>query len=413
MLKKAGHETAIYTSQLFREKVEAAGVRFFPLPQEADEDVLKTLAEFLEKHKDTPGPEVLLGVFKQFFVDPMLPQFRGLQELLKKFPADLVVHETSFAGVLPMLLGPRSERPASAYLGITALPLEREDGAPWGPGLSFTKDEEKRKEYAEISRDLFEKKENPLIEYANQKLVEIGLPGLPTTVFGSAALLADMVLQPSVPSFEFPLREPAKKVHFIGSLVPEGSGDVPAEVKEAKKAGRKIVLTSQGTIANNDLGKVLAPVIQAFGDRDDFLILATTGGKPIDDIPCAIPANTIASKFLNFGALMPYVDVLVALGSFGTVTQALSFGVPMIVAGMGEDKPEVGARVTSTGCGIELRSDHPTVEEIRNAVDHVLSDGTYKANAKKLAQEFAAIDTPKELARLLESLVEEQVELVN
>lgn len=407
-LKKTGHETAIYTSVLFREKIEAAGVRFFPLPKKADQDVRDTVAKFFERHKYTPVPEEMMELLRAFSVDPMLAQFRELQQILKKFRADLVVHETSFCGVLPMLLGPRSERPASACLGITAVPLERGDGAPWGAGLLPTTDEAKRKEYAEIALELNEKKELPLRKVADGMLAEIGLPGLPGTFFASTALLADMFLQPSVPSFEFPLREPAKKVHFIGALVPEGSGDVPPQVKEAKKEGRKVALVSQGTVANNELGKLLAPTIQALGDRDDFLILATTGGKPIENIPCAIPANTVASQFLNFTAIMPHVDVLVALGSYGTVTQALSFGLPMVVAGKGEDKPEVGARVTSTGCGIELRTDTPTAKEIREAVDQILTKPEYRANAEKLRREFAAVDTARELTQLLETLVADQ-----
>jgi hypothetical protein len=65
-------------------------------------------------------------------------------------------------------------------------------------------------------------------------------------------------------------------------------------------------------IANDDLGKLLAPVIQAFGDREDFIVLATTGGKAIEEIPCAISSNAMTFKFLNFSAILPYVDMLVA-----------------------------------------------------------------------------------------------------
>ena len=49
--------------------------------------------------------------------------------------------------------------------------------------------------------------------------------------------------------------------------------------------------------------------------------------------------------------------MLVAFGSYGTVTQTLSFGVPMVVVGMGEDKPEVGARVTSTKPSVHRHAD--------------------------------------------------------
>ena len=411
ILKKAGHEPVMYSGKLFRDKTEAAGIPFFPLPEEADQAVLDKIADILKKNRYAPGPEEMLSIFKSVFADPMHPQFRGLQAVLRKFPADLVVHETGFCGVLPLLLGPRWERPASAYLGISALPLAREDGAPWGPGLIPTKDPAKWEEYAKVAQEINEQKDLPLTRYADRILADLGLPGLPGGLFESAALLADIILQPCGRSFEPPLREPAPKVHFIGPLVPEGSGDVPHGLEQAKKAGRKVVLVSQGTVANNDLGKLLAPVIQAFGDREDFLVFATTGGKAIEEIPCSIPSNTVASKFLNFSAILPYVDVLVAYASYGTVTQALSFGVPLVVAGKGEDKPEVAARTTWTGCGIDLATDNPTPEQVRDAVDRILAQPAYRARAGELAGESARHDTAREVTTLLEGLVAEHAAL--
>lgn len=414
ILKEAGHETAIYTSVVFRDKIERAEVRFFPLPEDADQGVRDFVASFFEKHKVTPGPEELVKAYTAVFVNPMISQFRGLQAILKEFRPDVVIHETSFGGVIPMLLGPRSERPASVYLGITALPLERADGAPWGPGLLPSEDPEKRKEYAEIARNMNEMKDLPMRRAAEKMLAGIGLrlPSLPASLFAPAAMLADLILQPCSPLFEFPLRESEEKLHFIGALLPSGAGDVPAEIKEAKKAGRKIVLVSQGTIANNDLGKLLAPTILGLGEREDFLILATTGGKPIENIPCTLTPNTIASQYLDFGQILPEVDVLVAFGSYGTVTQTLSFGVPMVVAGMGEDKPEVGARVTWTGTGIYLATDTPTPEQVRDAVDQILAKPEYRACAQELAQEFASFDSAKRLTELVEAVVAEQEVLI-
>jgi UDP:flavonoid glycosyltransferase YjiC (YdhE family) len=412
ILKEAGHETAIYSSVVFRDQIEGAEVRFFPLPEDADQGVRDFAASFLEKHKVTPGHEELLNVHKGVFLDPMISQFRGLQAILKEFCPDVVIHETSFAGVIPMLLGPRSERPASVYLGISALPLERADGAPWGPGLLPSEDPEKQKEYAEVARNMNAKQELPMRRAAKKMLANIGLPPLPASLFASTAMLADLILQPCTPVFEFPLRASEEKLHFIGALLPTGAGYVPAEIKEAKKAGRKIVLVSQGTIANNDLGNLLAPTILGLGEREDFLILATTGGKPIENIPCRLTPNTIASQYLNFGQILPGVDVLVAFGSYGTVTQTLSFGVPMVVVGMGQDKPEVGARVTWTGTGIYLATDTPTAEQVRDAVDQILAKPEYRARAQEVAQEFASYDSAKELTRLVEAVVAEREVLI-
>jgi UDP:flavonoid glycosyltransferase YjiC (YdhE family) len=409
ILKKEGHETAIYTSVLFRDKVEREGIKFIPLSEDADQGVRDFIASSLEKRKVPPGPEEWVKTVAGVFIAPMISQFRGLQEILKEFPAEVVIHETGFTGVFPMLVGPRSKRPASVCLGISALPLERADGAPWGPGLLASDDSEKQKEYAQITRDVNETIEFPLRRMADKILAELGLPPLPGTIFASTAMLADLILQPCSPGFEFPLREPEKRLHFIGPLLPSGAGDAATvQIKEAKKGGRKIILVSQGTIANNDLGKLLAPTILALGDREDMLLLVTTGGKPIENIPCKLAPNTVASEYFNFGEILPDVDVLVAFGSFGTVTQTLSFGVPVVVAGKGEDKPEIAARVTWTGTGIDLATDTPTPEQIRDAVNQILTKPQYRASAQKLAKEFASYDTAKKLTELVETLVAER-----
>src|ERR1700749_261789 len=46
ILKDAGHETAIYTSVIFRERIERERIRFMPLPEEADQGVRDRTASF-------------------------------------------------------------------------------------------------------------------------------------------------------------------------------------------------------------------------------------------------------------------------------------------------------------------------------------------------------------------------------
>ena len=412
LLKNAGHTVAIYTGRLFREKIESAGIEFFALPTDVDFDMRDVGATFPEWKRLAGLPRLQYGM-KVCFVDSIPSQFRGLRAVLREYPADLIVYETSFCGILPLLLGPPSLRPPSAYLGISTMQSPRVDGAPWGAGLPPATSAAQMEEYAAIAKQIDAEITNPVREHADNVLHAMGIEPLPAPLFQSMSTLADLVLQPCVPGFEYPLREEDSGVHFIGALMPEGAGDAPSQVKKAKKAGKKVILVSQGTIANDDLGKLLAPAIQAFGDREDFLILVTTGGKPIEMIPCPLSKNTIASKFLNFAQILPDVDVLVAFASYGTVTQALSFGVPMVVAGIGEDKPEVGARVAWAGCGVYLRDENPTTEDVRGAVDQVISSEKYRARAKELSVEFAAHDASRELPQALEVLVGAEAALVS
>jgi UDP:flavonoid glycosyltransferase YjiC (YdhE family) len=409
VLKNAGHTVAIYTGCLFREKIESAGIQFFALPEDVDFDMRDIGATFPEWLELSGLPQLRYGM-KAAFVDSIPSQFRGLRAVLRDYPPDLIVYETSFCGILPLLLGPPSLRPPCAYLGISTSQLPREDGAPWGSGLPPATSAAQAEKYAAAAKDFDRELTNPVREHADRTLHAMGVEPLPAPLFESMATLADVIVQPCVPGFEYPVREQGN-VHFIGAMIPEGAGDTPAWVKEAKRAGKKVILVSQGTIANDDLGKLLAPAIQAFGDREDFLILVTTGGKPLEMIPCPLTNNTIASRFLNFREILPDVDVLVAFASYGTVTQALSFGVPMVVAGMGEDKPEVGARVAWTESGIYLRTDKPSVKEVREAVDQILSSGKYRVRAKALSEEFATYDAAHELPLALEQLVDEELAL--
>jgi UDP:flavonoid glycosyltransferase YjiC (YdhE family) len=391
---------------MFGKNARAAGVGFYSFPADVDFDLSDVDAAFPELRLLTPGPEQALYAFKNVFANAIPSQFRGLEAVLREFPADLIVHETAFFGVLPLLLGARASRPASVCLSISTIPLAREDGAPWGQGLPPAADAAQREKYRSIAQHISKILTDPVREHTDRILDKLGAQRLPAPLMESTALLADLILQPCGPSFEFPYREPSEnKVHFIGPLFPEGVGDVPPQVKEAHEAGRTIVLVSQGTIANYDLGLLAAPVVQALGNHADKLVLITTGGKPVENIPCPLSPNTVALPYLNFAKVFPYVDVLVALGGYGTVTQALSCGVPMVLAGGGEDKPEIAARVAWTGSGIRLDTGTPSVAQLRESIEQVLSEPAYRANAKKLALEFAAFDGAREVPRLLETLV--------
>ena len=53
---------------------------------------------------------------------------------------------------------------------------------------------------------------------------------------------------------------------------------------------------------------------------------------------------------------------MVTNGGYGAVQRAVSTGVPLVVAGNTEDKPEVAARVAWSGAGINLRTGTPTAD---------------------------------------------------
>lgn len=93
---------------------------------------------------------------------------------------------------------------------------------------------------------------------------------------------------------------------------------------------------------------------------------------------------------------------MITNGGYGGVQFALSHGVPLIVAGDSEDKPDVAARTAWSGAGINLKTGKPTPVAIRTAVDKILVTPSYTERARCLASEFAGLSARDIISDALE-----------
>jgi UDP:flavonoid glycosyltransferase YjiC (YdhE family) len=95
---------------------------------------------------------------------------------------------------------------------------------------------------------------------------------------------------------------------------------------------------------------------------------------------------------------------MVSNGGYSGLHHALAHGVPLVVVGATEEKPELVARVNWTGAGVGMRTQRPRPDRLRTAVRRVLSDPGYAGRARALRDELAACGGPPRAAELLESL---------
>ncbi|MHC2674991.1 hypothetical protein ACVI1J_007154 [Bradyrhizobium diazoefficiens] len=144
ILVAEGHEIAFMTGTAFRARVEASGVKFFPLPEGADFDPNDVFSRVPELKTIPPGLEWFRVACERIFVDAIPAQHQGLLQALQQFPADIIVGDDMLFGVLPMLLGPRSQRPPIALCGTSFLHWAREDGAPNFLGLPPAQTDDQR-----------------------------------------------------------------------------------------------------------------------------------------------------------------------------------------------------------------------------------------------------------------------------
>ncbi|WP_322033761.1 glycosyltransferase [Paraburkholderia sp. J76] len=400
VLVEEGHEVLALTAEAFKDRFIKSGVQHKAFTGKPNRDLSRIFEYFPERADLAPGAEMLLFDMKKVFIDIIPEQYQQLTQTLREFPADVVICDQLFLGSFPLLDRPREQRPAVVHCAISILWSARDDHAPMGPGLPPAQTDEQVSAYKQILDGLQESFYEPVARSLNEVLASVGAAPVAQTLFDATVYRPDLYIQATVPEFEYPRATLPETVRFVGHLPGSVQTRLPEWARDIDPA-KKVVLVTQGTVANFDLGQLVGPTLTALNGRDDLVVLVTTGGKPATAIPAPIPANAYVTEFLPYELIMPFVDVLVTNGGYGTVNHALSEGVPIVVAGLTEDKAEIAARVQWSGCGIDLKSNAPDPASLREAIDEVLQTSDYSEAAKTLKSRYAAFDTKAEIIGLL------------
>ena len=398
ILIKHHYEVVVQTAPEVRSMVEAAGVTF--IPELSETNSFNDLMAFLElPERQTKNPSLERAAFDlEYLAKKIGGQAAGLKQALQDFPADVILTDSTFFGTLPMLLGAREERPAIVHLGITVLNPFIAKNSPPRPGMS----EQERLAERERRERVFHK---PVKAAVDQALAELGCGPIPRPPLESMSVLPDLYLQAGIESFQYSEdSSSSSQVHYIGLLpVPPGQYALPTWWHELDQT-KRLVLVTQGTVSNWDLGQLIGPTLTGLAKEEDVIVLATTGGHPIESIPTEIPANAHVVPFLPYELILPSVDLLITNGGYGTVNLALAQGIPIVSAGMTEDKEEVSAHVQWAGVGIDLRTNQASAEGLRAAAREILDNSVYSERAKELALEFDRHNTEMEMLRLIGSV---------
>ena len=110
----------------------------------------------------------------------------------------------------------------------------------------------------------------------------------------------------------------------------------------------------------------------------------TAGGLEID--PSAVPDNVIVVARIRHDEILPHAAVTVTHAGHGTVTASLKYGVPLLcLPNPVADQPILAAQVRDLGCGLSLDGDKAKPPEIKEAIDRLISEPSFRANARSLA----------------------------
>jgi MGT family glycosyltransferase len=401
-----GDRVTVLTAANREDMIRAVGATLAVLPREADLDLGRVEADH-PRRVETSGIKRVNFDIVRLFVAPMPYQAKALTELLAQQRFDAVLADYGFFGILPFLLGDRAARPPVLLYSTTPMMLSSRDTAPSGLGLPpSTSPLGRLRNHALnlLSRKVLLRQSQTAVNYQLDRLNSRELP----MFLLDSGVLADRFIAPTVPEFDYPRTDLPANVRYVGAVHPAPTQKylAPAWWRELD-GDRPVVHVTQGTVDNTDFSRLLEPTIEALAN-EDVIVVASTGGCRISELNFAVPSNTYVAEHIPHDLLLPKIDVMVTNGGFGAAQRALATGVPLVVAGNTEDKPEVAARVAWSGAGIDLRTGTPTPKSIRTAVRDVLNDDRYLRRARELEAAYAQRDGVAEIAALIDEVVSER-----
>ena len=197
------------------------------------------------------------------------------------------------------------------------------------------------------------------------------------------------------PSFQTAALPPVPVVERLRPAAPEPGARAPLFDGLPE---RPTVYVTLGTVVNaiDDFRLVLG----ALADLDANVV-ATIGrnNDPSDLAP--VPANAVVERFVPQAQILPHCDLVVAHGGSGSTLATMAHGLPMLMLPMAADQFENAKHCAELGIALVLYPDEVAADSVRGGVRELLADPAYRARARALADEIAAMPSASEVAARL------------
>ena len=175
------------------------------------------------------------------------------------------------------------------------------------------------------------------------------------------------------------------------------------DFKIENSKNKKIVYISLGTIANTNI-EFYKNCFKALGSREDLMVIMSVGKKiNISDLG-QIPTNFKLYNYVPQLEVLKKVDLFITHGGMNSSSEGLYNNVPLIVVPQFGDQPVVAKRVEELGAGVPLMGDISPLA-IENAVNKILSDSSYKENAKKVGESLRECGGYKKAAEAIHKVI--------
>jgi UDP:flavonoid glycosyltransferase YjiC (YdhE family) len=379
-LKSRGHSPVIATSEIYREKIDGAGIEFHSVRPDIQGPDDPGTEELLRKIMDPQGGAEFL------FTELIGPFLREAYEDLASaaIGADLLVtHVITFTG--PLLAQKTGMPWVSTVLAPVSLwsahdPLVPPN-MPWiAPFL--------RAAGVTVNRGvlgLVRRLTRPWMKPVDTLRNEIGLPPGRHPLFEGQhspervlALFSEVIgeKQPDWPAQTvvtgFPFYDKKDETPISPELLRFLDAGPPPIV---------FTLGSSAVFIADDFFHQSIAAVKKMGQRA-VLLIGDSRNMPKEPLP----ESVVAFDYAPYGELLPRASVIVHQGGVGTTAQALRAGRPMLVMPYNHDQPDNASRIARLGVGRTLSRSRYEAPRVMAELTELLDNEKYRKRATEIGE---------------------------
>lgn len=365
-LTSRGHEVLYYSYEPFRGKIEAAGAKFHPC-EEFDAEARLSPAEGAKVGTD-------LALSTRVLVDTTLALDEAVCAEMKRLKPDCIVADSMAvwgkAVALKLGIPYVCSTTTFAFNQHSAKIMKRSAGELFSMIFSMGKVNKQLKRLQDHGFPV----KNILDIIASDENTH-------TIVYTSPQF------QPCAETF------PTDKYAFVGPSIR------PAET-EFQKNREKLVYISMGTV-NNDMLPLYRNCVEALRDAPWQVVLSVGSQVEIGKLG-KLPAHIRVYPSVDQIAVLQKADVFLTHCGMNSASEALYYGVPLVTLPKTSEQGAVATRAEQLGAGLRLTKTAPTA--IREALETVLNNPSYRESAAAIADGFHACTGAKGAADKIESV---------
>jgi zeaxanthin glucosyltransferase len=201
-------------------------------------------------------------------------------------------------------------------------------------------------------------------------------------------------------AFDFESSHWPSQFHHTGPFH-NGKGREKVDFPWEKLTGEPLVYASMGTILNGQVD-VFRTIVAAVAKNKNLQLVFSIGDQVDPKQIGPAPNNAIIAKRVPQLELLKQTTVCITHAGLNTVLESLAQGVPQLAIPVTYDQPGVAPRIAHQKTGVVTSLAGLTADRLASLLEEVLTNPTYRENARKLQKAITQANGLSVAADLIE-----------